>query len=502
MMEEAGRRLVRSLVKELLYQGYVATRLTGLSPQDVRRAVRAAQRSQYIAAVALSVAWLTVVGTGGLLPSTSPLLYPLIVLAGTFMVLFTSLQLLSYGASAGPQLRELLLSLPLRERELRELIARAVLSTLKLPLMATCLIVAVGAWWLGPWLGAAGILAAPVGASLASLASYGLLSAYRRLGRSRALRELVRVAGLLPLVLLMLLFALAPRVELPMGSALMTFVPLLNLAGVAEGNPLAAALAGAYSVALALAGIMALRRGALTLLSPSIPAPRGGSGFRVKLRRPVIALALADFRQMLRSPRLIGFITLPVIYIVIGLLVRWGGPAEGSRGEPRLIDFGANAGPLVLLSPFLAYALYMTELKALAYFDTLPLGRLTNVQSKLLVTLSFYAAAAGMLGLRYVLGGSWQELVPLALLSMAVAAAVLYTSAHFRSTLRSLRLGRLGLLNQTAYALVTLLLTSLPLALYLAGAALMGDLLRPALYLGLASLAELLIMLYVALRQG
>lgn len=495
--------LVNFVSRELVFQGYVASRLTGITPSNVKRSVRSSLRSRYFIAVPFAFILLISIFEGKIfIVGRNPLFYPLAALTWLFMSFFISVIQLSYGASAGPQVREFLMTLPLDAKEIERIAAGSIFSAMKVSLITSGVILLAAGFILGQYMMLAGIFAAIISISLSLMAVSLIVGIYRKLGATSRTFGFVRIIMTIPIVLLSLSFGYFQTTNINLNYFESTFVPVLNLAGVGVGNSLSVIFAFVYTLAFAFLGYYSFRRSSVALLSPLNYVASKMGRFRVRIRSPTVALALSDFRQIFRSPGLVGFIIVPFIYVTITLFRSFISPPASQGGSfVSEIQFVTDVVPVVALCSFLAYVLYLTEMKALVYFQTLPLGKFTNVKSKLFVTLLFYGVVALIMGLSFTyVSNEAIILAPLAAFSITVAACVLYTSVFFRYAAKSLTVGAIGLLNQTAYTIIDFLLFCIPAAVYVAGLFVTRSYIAPLPYLVGISLAELFLMIYLIFK--
>jgi len=491
----ASSLLIKSIVKELLYQGYVASRLTGMTPGDTKKAIRASNRSRVLIAIPFAIVLLIIVFEGYFFFRRSPLLFPLAVLTWTFMPTFVTVVQLSYGASAGPQIREFLSTLPIDKEKVDSIASGAIINSLSYSIIAPVAILLVSIPLVGGWLAISGLIADAISISLALILVSMIMNLYRKLGATNRLSAIIRIGITIPILLLSLSFGYFQTADIRLNRVEETFIPFLNLAGVAMGNFEALAMSLLYAAAICLAGYIAFKRTSVSLLSPIEFFSSKIGRFKVKVRSASMALILADFRQITRSPRLAGFIAVPFIYVLITIFQSFSFHSNGFVDIlQRQIQFVTNALPVVAISSFLAYVLYLTEMRGFAYIETLPLGKFTNVKSKMIVVLTFYLASVLIMGLSYLYFGFGIVILPMLAMALTVAASVIYTGLYFRYSVKSMMVGVVGILNQAVYTVVNMLVFGIPAAIYTVGLFLTNSFITPLPYLIIASLVELLLL--------
>ncbi|MEM3637318.1 MAG: hypothetical protein QXX17_03400 [Conexivisphaerales archaeon] len=497
-MKRARSLLVKAVVKELLYQGYVAGRLTGLTPGDVKKAIRSANRSRLFIAVPFAIVLLIIVVEGYFLFRRSPLLFPLSVLTWTFMPTFVTVIQLSYGASSGPQIREFLVTLPLEEDRIYGVAAGAVVSSLAASIIAPVIILLLSIPLVGIWVAVSGLIADAMSVSFALIVVSLIINIYRRLGSTNRLSAIIRIAITVPILLLSLSFGYFQTADIRLSSFEETYLPVLNLAGVALGNVEAFAIASTYALVIVLLGYYGFRRTSVSLLSPLSFFSSKLGRFRVRVRSPSTAMIMSDFRQITRSPRLAGFIAVPFLYVIVTIFQGFSFHSSDVQGSlAGQIQFVTNVLPVVAISSFLAYVLYLTELRGYAYLETLPLAKFTNLKSKLTVVLIFYMASALIMGITYLYLGSGVVILPMLGMSLAVASSVIYTAIYFRYSVRTMLAGVVGILNQAVYTVINLFIFGIPAAVYTVGLFLTRSFIAPLPYLVAAGLLELIFLLWM-----
>ena len=495
--------LVKSVVKELLYQGYVASRLTGMTPGDIKKAIRASNRSRIFIAVPFAIVLLVIVLEGYFFFKGNPLLFPLAVLTWTFMPTFVTVIQLSYGASAGPQIREFLSTLPIEREKVDGIAAGAIINALSYSIIAPVAILLISTPVVGVWRMISGLIADAISVSLALILVSLMMKVYRKAGSTNRLSAIIRIGIVIPILLLSLSFGYFQTSVIRLNSIEETFVPILNLAGVALGNVDALSFSILYCVIICFLGYVAFKKASISLLSPLELVSSKIGRFNVTVRSPSIAMILADFRQITRSPRLAGFIAVPFIYVLITIFQGFTFRSTGVKNILQTqVQFVSNVLPVVAISSFLAYVLYLTEMRGFAYLETLPLSVYTNVKSKLIVVLTFYLASVSIMGLSYLYFGNGVIILPMLIMSLSVAASVFYTALYFRYSVRSMMVGVVGILNQAVFTVVNLFVFGIPAAIYSAGLFLTNNFFAPLPYLIIASLAELLFLARLLAKSG
>lgn len=502
MSENWFKKVTEFVVRELLYQGYIASRLTGISPATAKRAISSAIRSRYILALTFSLFLIIIIATSKFAGINNQLYFPLSVFIWFFAPVFLSIMQVSYGASAGPQIREFLLSLPIEQTTIDSIAARSIISTISIPIYVSFAILVFSAFYIGLREMFVGILSAALSVTLALIFSALIFKLYKRTGYMGKLSILSRATSVIPMILIILLFGYIRTSYIQLNYAEKTLVPLVNLAGVTEGNQLSLTFALVYTVFAIIGSYLAFRSVAVSVLSPitEITSPIGK--FRVKLRSVTSALVRSDFKVMIRSPRLVGLLLTPIMYAIIVIFTNL---FQRQRPHDSLfynVYFISNAIPVGVVAAFFPYVFYLAELKGYSYFALLPVSKFTDIKSKMLVSVSFYVASASILGLGFVISFSnFLFFIPLYAISLAVFACAIYSAIYFRRSLRSVMIGTIGLLNQFVYSLLNIVVFMIPVGIYTVGLFLTSNLLTPLPYLLISSIIEILFLSYILIKQ-
>jgi predicted permease len=492
---EKPKSLTAYLYREIIFQGYAATRLTGLSASNVKRIIRNARFSKYgLSGIYGFVFALVMVGTlfGG--PSSYQI-FPLEAFLWVFLFVFVSGIQLSYGASAGPQIRDVLGTLPLSMREIQRFAVSALLKTMDLPLIVAFSILVIGGLLTGLGGLLAGVLAGVLALSLALLGIALLIRVFRRFSTISRIGSFLRMISVLPIVLISLLSGTVVRLKFDFSGGAEVFIPVINLGGVVSGNTYSLAVALCYTLMGAVFGYMAFRDTSVLLLSPYVPTGRVRGKFNIKLRGPITSIVVTDFRQVLRSPRLIGVFLVPIVFIMILVFDVVTGSGERS-GLTFNLFYLQSVLPVAFVTSYIPYVLYFSELKAYAYFKILPISKYTNILSKVFVTLLFYLASASLMAYAvFRLIGSTNVIWPIYALFLPIVASVLVTSIYFYFSVKSMSLGITSLSTNIVYTVINAIVFAVPVVAYFAASFFGLHPFNALFYMVAASIIEITVLL-------
>jgi predicted permease len=489
------KSLTAYLYREIVFQGYAATRLTGLSASNVKRLIRNARFSKYgLSGVYGFVFVLVIIGT--LLEGpASYQIFPIEAFLWVFLFVFVSGIQLSYGASAGPQIRDVLATLPLSIREIQRFAVVALLKTMDLPLVVAFTVLVVGGLFTGLEGLLAGLLAGVLALSLALLGIALLMRVFRRFSTISRVGSLLRMISVLPIVLISLLSGSIVRLKFNFSGGPAALVPIINLGGVVSGDTFSLIAASCYTLIAAVLGYISFRDTTVLLLSPYAPTGRVKGRFNIKLRNPITSIVITDFRQVLRSPRLIGVFLVPIVFILILVFDVVTGSGE-KGGVAFSLFFLQSILPVAFVTSYIPYVLYFSELKAYAYFKILPISKYTNILSKIFVTLLFYLGSASLMAYAvFRLVGSLSVIWPIYTLFLPIIASVLVTSIYFYFSVKSMSLGVTSVSTNIIYTVINAIVFGIPVIAYFAAPLFEPGTFSPVFYMFLASIAEIAVLL-------
>jgi predicted permease len=488
---KASRPKVEDYVyREILFQGYSANRLSGLSPPHAKRAIRSSQNSKRIFAAIYGLIFaVSMFATYVSGPSFYSAM-PIVAFVGIFLFVFVSGVQLSYGASAGPQIRDVLNVLPLTQDKIEHYATRAFLKTMDLPLLVALFVLAFTSFLMGVRVAIAGLLSAVAAISLGLLGIALLINVFRRYSRFSRGASLVRVLAILPVILLSVASPTLIRANFSWLGSSLPYVPVLNFSALAGGSLPATIFSMIYAALFALTGYFSFKRSSLLLLSPYVGTTSNTGEFSVTLRSPVIAIIRNDIRQLFRSPRLVGVFLLPLVFVVL-LLVSVVQVGLGSGSVTFDVAFLQFVVPMAFSVSYIPYALYFSELKGYAYFKMLPISVFVNIGSKVVVTCGFYAVAATLLVVMLSrITAAADFILPVYALLAPLLASTLLSAIYFSYMIRHMAMGTTTMLMNLVYSITNGIVFVIPVAAYYV-----------ALLLGLGGMRELEVLLSASMIE-
>ena len=144
-------------------------------------------------------------------------------------------------------------------------------------------------------------------------------------------------------------------------------------------------LALIYTLILGVVGYKSFLSASTLLLSPLVSTPQKAGRFKIKVRSQLASIVVTDLRQVVRSPRLIGFFVTPLVFVTILVYDLYFGGAVSRIGFNFV--YLQDIVPFVFAISYMPYVLYLSELRGYSYFKILPVRNSMNVLSKMLTTL-------------------------------------------------------------------------------------------------------------------
>lgn len=501
MAQNRKRRniLVDGLYREIVFQSYVGARLTGLPTAQVDRIIRSGLRSKYILAGVYGFTFLGITFSTLMLNPYGRLIFPLEAFIWVFLLVFIPTLQLSYGASAGGQIRELLETLPMSARQIEGLAAKAIAKTLDAPLLSAFLVLSAGGLLFGPLLALSSILAGLCALSLALAASLLLMHAFRRLGSASRFGSAFRMVVVTPFIFFLVVTSYVSNLKLGPISPAMVYAPILSFVGASAGIPQALALSLGYTLLFAAAGYRSFVSASTLLLSPLAGQSTKFGRFKIKVRSQLASIVITDLRQVVRSPRLIGFFFTPLVFVAILVYDMYFGGGVGRLG----FDFVylQDIVPFVFAISYMPYVLYLGELRGYSYFKILPVKDSVNVLSKMLTTLLvFFGLGSAMAYAAYIPLRDAYVFASVYLLALPLVSSVLLTTVYFHYSIAKMSMGVAGTLTSIVFTVANIVVLGVPVGFYYAG--LLFGLPRntSVIYLCVSALAEMAVLLFVEKR--
>lgn len=491
--------VVDGLYREIVFQSYVSARLTGLPTSQVSRLIRSGLRSKYvITGVYGAIFVMILVGTLSF-NAYGRLIFPIEAFIWVFLLVFLPTLQLSYGASAGGQIRELLDTLPVTGQQIERLAAKAIIRTMDAPLAVSFAVLVLGGALAGPLFAFSSILAGLSAVSVAMVAILLLMRAFRRFGSTSRLGPVLRTVVVVPAIFVWALTGYVANLRVSPASPQTTYVPILNLVGASAGVAAAAYLALLYTAVLSALGYRCFLSASTLLLSPLGGAPLRAGRFRMKVRSQLASIVVTDLRQVSRSPRLIGFFVTPLVFVAILVYDVYFGGAAGRLGFSFV--YAQDIVPFVFAISYLPYVLYLGELRGYSYFKLLPVRGSVNILSKLLTTLIvFFALATAMSYAAYLALHDPYVVVSVYSLAFPLSASVLLTTVYFHYSINRMTMGVAGTLTSILFSVLNILVIGVPVGFYYVGMLLGVPRPTSVLYLCVSALFEALILLLVEKR--
>jgi len=479
--------------REIVFNLHSKTGLTGIAAENVEKVMRRARRLKYITSFYVVLGILIFSSQDSLNYSGRNIYLPLETLIWLLMI-FVSVAInicLTIPSEGG--LGTSLSILPMSGRERNSAVMRGFMRTVDVPFFVALGVVSFAGLVDGPGAALAGVISVlyVLGIFLLLVSLLARVSAFVSLSSRK--NFLLRIIAIFSILVLLAAGLLIIRVRPAFSALEMKYVPVINLMGVFDGDLTSLAISLAVLLALMSSAFLMFRRYAADLISPSRLSGMGKKGLKLKYRSQTAALIVVDFRQLLRVPKLAGTLILPFILIVNTLLDI---TIIGRGGLSDALFFAQDLLPASLAAPYLAYSLYMSELKGYAYFRTLAVSRFQNLAGKLLAASSLYILSIGLMLpiLLYYGGGALVTYSAYALI-VPVIADVIYMAVNFQhSTERALK-GRNPSGNFIINSIVSILIIALPVSAYLVSLKAYGNLLLSSAWLGLVGLAEAALLL-------
>ncbi len=482
------RKLASVLARELMYQGYTASRISGLRPMNIEGAIRASKINKII----LSALMVFYVGLMGAIPYAlkKPSVSLIETLIGSFFIVFSSLLNISFALQQVDNIRNLLSTLPLEPKLIKSASMLSLFMVTDIPIYASIIVSIIISVIMGgiPY----PLLGTLQGISLGIVLAAGFIMITEK--ASGALRSFSRIIAVIPIMILVMALGYSVNINPSQLNPTLSLMPITSGLFI-NGFNTALYLTIMYTVIFIIAAYLMLQRASDKILESTVQVQViKASKFKgFSIRNALIALIRVDLIQSFRS-RMAGIWAIPVSYwaIIIFTVV-----TSSIKLTPTLLL--TYVIELSAIMAFIPYALYLSELRGAIVFRLLPITPLRNLASKLLVTLIvYYIAMAPILVLIpvYRLPISLQVPVILAFgLPMAAtgAMAVLFELSMREGSASSILL-------MILYALIMIIIEGLPAAALIITHIVIGGYVIPSLIMFLVSTVEFLITLVILIR--
>ncbi|MEM0120934.1 MAG: hypothetical protein QW688_05790 [Thermoprotei archaeon] len=491
-----GNTLVNSLYKEIVFQSYVASRLTGMPTAQVNRLIRNGLRSKYIVTGIYGFIFVLIMFGTLTMNADGRLIFPLEAFIWVFLLVFLPTLQLSYGASAGGQIREMLDTLPITKAQIERLSAQAIFKTIDAPLLVAFSVLVLGGILVGPLFMLSSLMGGVSSLSIAMLAILLLMRTFRKFNTSSRFGSVLRMIVVVPAIFVWVLTGYVTNLKVVATNPTMIYTPIINLIGVSAGNTDAILLALLYTIVIAAVGYKSFLSASTQLLSPLIVTPQKVGRFKIKVRSQLESIVVTDLRQVVRSPRLIGFFVTPLVFVTILVYDLYFGGVVGKIG----FDFVylQDIVPFVFAISYMPYVLYLSELRGYSYFKILPVKNSINVLSKTLTTLIvFFGIGSVMAYAAYLPLHSITVFAAVYSLGLPLTASVLLTTVYFNYSMKKMSMGVASTLTSILFTFLNIIVLGVPVGFYYAGTFLGAAPITSVLYLCVASMVELIILLLV-----
>ncbi|MGC8635750.1 MAG: hypothetical protein ACP5T5_01745 [Thermoprotei archaeon] len=482
---------------ELMFQGYAASRLTGLSPTEkiASRLARNAKLYKYLMS-AVYGGMIVLTMAMGLLDRSYFAGISVTIFFWVYILVFLSAFQISFSISSSPHIRNFLSTLPLDPTELQATSAVSILRSVDAPILVSLIVPVFGGAIYGLTYAVNFLVASISGISLALATDVALSYGFRKVSVGSKVSGLIRAGSIIPVVLLAGVAYDVPIFIAQHWSSYLAFVPVLNLYWI---NRTCMALSGVYAVLFLALAVYGFSKQAIYLLTPEQYIGRSFEGeIKVKQTSPAVAIITLDFRQALRS-RLAGMLAIPVIYFALAIIT-----AVTSRSlisKDYLVFWGSYVVPMAFASAMLAYALYASEERGLATFMTLPISKLENFLSKCMVTMGIYAVVGALMSALVVYFGKPSYWLPIMLMEFPLMATVAFAGYYFSRVFKG---GGAGMANSVTAVLFTIgviFIIAIPSGAFMIAAFLTKNVASSSAALPALSLVEMAPFLYALSRD-
>jgi len=489
----SARKLASVLYKELFYQGYFASRISGLRPMNVSRVVRTARHYKLVMSAMMGF-YMGLFGAMQyfIFKMPGPSLFAL-TLTFSFIMIYSLLINLAFPLQGADNIRGLLATLPLEPGLVRKALTLSLYMTMDLPIYISIAVSVVLSLVVGgvPY----PLIGALEGIPLGVIVSMGFILMAERTMKGKVSGNVVRNLSLVLITVLIMLMVYIDNIKPSELNPALSIVPIVSgLFITGLGIPLYVTL---MYIALfsALAYVM-LRKVSTRLIESIVQVQvvrvKAFRGFRV--RSPLMALVRVDLVQSFRS-RIAGLWAFPISFWLFAVYTM----ISGVKLTPILMLVYVSQMSLVLA--FIPFILYTSELRGAVVFRLLPISPIRNLVSKLIVTLiAYYVAVAPMMvmALLYRMPLSLQVPILLAFgppMAATAAMAILFEKSISEGAMPSI-------LTMFIYGLMVILAEGLPTVSLIVALVLIGGYVIPALVMFAVSMIEFVVALVVLVRLG
>ena len=489
------RRIVSRIYGEIVFHGYTGMGITGMPVKNAGKMIASAAVYKYVLTVFVAVAMSLLVAYAAIGGAYNKSIFPVSVLVWTMLISLVTAMQLSYGASGSGNIRNFLSTMPLSRKVASRLAATAMIKTIDLPLTSSLLIIVLSFFVLGFYGMLAGFLALMTGFSVFLITASLTTKIFRSIHVDNRISLLVRLLSSLPIIFFIAVPTVLFRLDISLDRTEIMYIPILSLAGVMDGYFSSIIVSSIFGIALTVYGSHLFGRSAIQLISPNELVGKTAGRLRLKIRSPLVSLIITDLRQVLRSPRLAGLFFIPFVLMVV-VVFYFTSSFNGRFIIPFPVFYTEDILPMALVSSYIAYVLYMTELKGLAYFKMLSVSKYLNLAAKLVVSLALYAVSAVVLTTILIISGKGENYITaIYTLFFPLLASVIFTSVYFQNAVRETKFGISNPSSYMVYAITNLAVFAVPAGAFLAVFLLSGNQMFAGLSIALVSSVEAVIMM-------
>lgn len=496
-MKYSRWNIANFIYRELMYQSYAASQLTGMSVSNVKRALNNAIRQKYMISIIYGFIVVIFLSTGSLLGPKYASVLPLELFLWSFFIIFASSMQLSFSVSSSSRLRDLLSTLPIDRESISEVSALSIIRAVDMPILVPLAISIV----LGAMAGVARLMAYMIADVTAIAVSFLVINlmilAFRQIKLGSRTNTLARLAVSLPIIALAMTGGLIQQFYALTLNPIYSYLPVVDLPGILQGETISLYTSILYMAAFAVVAYVFFRKAAVELLSPvQMGTSISKRKLFVKRGSPLTAVISTDFKQMMRS-RLSGLFIMPFMYFFIVLITALMSGTNLLRTD-YLLFWGSYIIPIAFISSMIGFTLYMSEMRGQATYRLLPLTRNRNLLAKELVTVGDYLIGAVLMSALVIfLGGRPPYVLPIWALTFTIMPLVAFAGFYFEYSYKKGRVGIASFTSTIIYVAATAALFGLPVVLFIVGYLIYGSLIVGSIAMVLASLLELFIILYL-----
>lgn len=476
------RKVASTVYRELLFQGYTASRLSGMKPSNARSAVRASKWNKII----LSAVY------GAILAAMSVMSYIVgrpysssleAFVWSYFMVTVSSLNI-SFATQQSGYINDLLLTLSVNENDFSKIATLSFFMTMDFPIYSAVAITAAISLVFGGFPYA--FMGAVQGIALGIATSSGFVLLSSRGASRPRMRSVFRIFSIVPLLIVVMFSGYIMEINPASMNHALSLFPITSTFFGGSGVIYALVTVIYTTAFIALAALLFFMASGLIISSQEVYSSYRGRARSFKIRGSISALLRVDMVQSFRS-RIAGIWALPFGYLVAAIASAFSNGSYISRNTFMFIV----SYPLVLgvMLSFLPYALYLSEIRGAIAFRILPISPIRNLLSKEVIALiAYYVAEVPMMALLLIYHAPMMALIPLFLGFGPLFASTAFMAVFFEKTVKEG--GALSTLYTIIYGMVTLVIDAIPLGSFVVAYLLMQSYISSSIIMLAVSVAE------------